>query len=393
MKRPLCLLAAALLSVSLTGCWGAKEIEHMIYVNAVGIDYVNGKVVFHIQMVNFSGIGKRESGAQTPEQKTYLGKAEGDTLDVAVFNLYASSQQRISWSHVKAILISEAALKEGIIDQVLDLWDRYYEFRYTVWTMATKESIEKVFNVPSNVDFSVIYSQLNNPDNSYGQSSYIAPLYLSKFIWEWEEKGRAVLLPNLRTVSGNWTVGNEPSPKLLTDGVCVLQNKQFKGCLSRADVPGLRWMEKKTVRSGLKLIVGNDTNESLKVMMVLEKIKPAIIPLVKNGKAVFRIQTSMTATLPQLSGPIPEKKLESLAAEEVERQIRATYFKGLQIGADVLQLSDALRRARPKDWHRLARNGALDLDENSIESIEVKVKLRSSGISKMKERKNPAGPP
>lgn len=181
MRWVRCLLAAALLTVPLTGCWGAREIEHMIYANTIGVDYVENRVVVYIQMVNFSGIAKKESG-QAQQQKTTVGKAEGASFVEAIFNLYASSPQRISWSNVKSIVFSEAALKHGMVDQVLDVWDRYYEFRYTVWTMATREPLEEVLNTKSVDELSVIYSQLNSPMRIYEQSSVIAPLYLYKFI-------------------------------------------------------------------------------------------------------------------------------------------------------------------------------------------------------------------
>lgn len=62
MKLIRCMLVTALLSMLLTGCWGSKEIEHMIYVNTLGVDYVDNKVVVYIQMVNFSGIAKKRPG-------------------------------------------------------------------------------------------------------------------------------------------------------------------------------------------------------------------------------------------------------------------------------------------------------------------------------------------
>ncbi|WP_340009355.1 hypothetical protein MHH52_14215 [Paenibacillus sp. FSL K6-0276] len=116
-----CILVTVLLSMLLTGCWGSKEIEHMVYVNTLGVDYIDNKVVVYIQMVNFSGIAKKEAG-QSQQQKTFVGKADGDSFDSAIFNLYATSPQRIVWSNVKTIVFSDAALKKGdVVNQVLDL--------------------------------------------------------------------------------------------------------------------------------------------------------------------------------------------------------------------------------------------------------------------------------
>ncbi|GIO32421.1 MULTISPECIES: Ger(x)C family spore germination protein [Paenibacillus] len=378
MKWIRCILALALLTMPLTGCWGAREIEHMIYVNTVGVDYVKGQVVLYIQMLNFSGVAKRESG-QSQLQKTFVGKAVGDSFDTAVFNMYTSSPQRVVWSNVKTIVFSEAALKNGIVDQVLDVWDRYYEFRYTVWTMATKEPMEELLNTPSIADLSVVYSQLNSPMRIYEQSSVISPLYLYKFIWKWKEKGETVLLPNAAIIP-DWTDNRKPSPNVSMTGVCFLQKQKFRGCLENSDILGLRWLEKNTRRTPLVIRKGNE----VQAMMVMDKVKSSIRPKLRQGKPVFDIKVSTQATLPQLNKNVTKKKLELAATKEIKDQIMKTYLKGLEMDVDAYGLSGILRRSMPDAWHKLSAEDKIPLDPGSIESIDVKVNLISGGISKLK---------
>ncbi|MEC0093876.1 Ger(x)C family spore germination protein [Paenibacillus macquariensis] len=378
MKLIRCILVTTLLSLLLTGCWGAREIEHMIYVNTLGVDYVNNKVVVYIQMVNFSGIAKKESG-QAQEQKTNIGKAEGDSFDTAIFNLYASSPQRIVWSNVKTIVFSESALKNSVINQVLDVWDRYYEFRYTVWTMATKEPMDKVLNTASISNLSAIYSQLNNPIRTYEQNSIIAPLYLYKFIWKWKEKGETVLLPYLEIVSG-WTDNKKPSPNISMSGICFLDNHKFRGCLESKDILGIRWVEKKTIRTPLIL----KDEKTVKALMVMNKIKSSIRPKLIHGKPVFDIKVSMQATLPELNTSFHKSKLEMQAIKEIKNQIMETYLKGLDMDVDVYGLSGILYRKIPNAWHNLSTKDRIPLDQSSIDQIDIKVNLISGGISKMK---------
>ncbi|NIK78579.1 Ger(x)C family germination protein [Paenibacillus castaneae] len=378
MKYIRCILVTVLISTMLTGCWGAREIEHMIYVNTVGIDYVNDQVVVYVQMVNFSGIAKKESGQAQP-QKTFIGKSQGDSFDTAIFNLYASSPQRIVWSNVKTIVFSDKALKHGIINQVLEVWDRYYEFRYTVWAMATKEPMEQVLNTSSISDLSVIYSQLNSPMRTYEQSSIITPLYLYKFIWKWKEKGQTVLLPYLDIVN-SWTDNNKPSPNLGMGGVCVLDNRKFRGCLESHDVLGLRWLDNNTIRTPLVI----RDKKSFKALMVMNKIKSKIHPKLKHGKPVFDITVSMQATLPQINMSLHKTKLEQQATKEIKDQIMETYRKGLEMNTDVFGLSGIFYRSMPNAWNKLNDNGKIPLDQSSIENIVIKVNLVNGGISKMK---------
>lgn len=378
MKLFRCMLVTTLLSMLLTGCWGSKEIEHMIYVNTIGVDYVDNKVVVYIQMVNFSGIAKKEAG-QSQEQKTFIGKAEGDSFDAAIFNLYATSPQRIVWSNVKTIVFSEAALKKGnVVNQVLDVWDRYYEFRYTVWTMATNKPMEEVLNTPSIADLSVIYSQLNSPMRTYEQSSVIAPLYLYKFIWKWREKAETVRLPFLE-IAPDWTSNKEPSPNISMSGICFLQNEQFRGCLKSKEILGVRWLEKKTQRT--PLVIKDDKN--VLAVIVMNKVKFSIHPKMKQGKPVFDIKVSMKGTLPELSANLSRNDLELKAIKVINDQIRETYLKGLEVNADVYGLSGIFYRKLSKEWNKLNVKGMLPLDSNSIDKIDIKVNLTSGGISKI----------
>lgn len=378
MKSIRCITVVILISALLTGCWGNREIEHNIYVNTLGVDYVKDKVIVYIQMVNFGGIAKKESG-QSLQQKTFVGKAEGDAFDTAVFNLYESSPQRIIWSNVKTVVFTENALKHGLINQVMDVWDRYYEFRYTVWAMATKEPLEPLLNATSISELSAIYSQLNSPMRSYEQSSMIAPLYMYKFNWKWKEKGETVHLPYLVTVSG-WTDNKKPSPNISMAGVCFLDHQKFRSCLPTKDILGLRWLEKKTIRTPL-VIKGE---KKIAATMVMNKIKSSIRPRIVNGKPVFDIRVSMQATLPQLSASFHKQKLERQAAQEVKNQIMDTYVKGLEKDIDAYGLSAKLYRSMPKEWQELSNKGQLKLDRGSIGIITVKVNLISGGISKMR---------
>jgi Ger(x)C family germination protein len=367
-----------LLSMLLAGCWGSREIEHMIYANTIGIDYVKDQVVVYIQMVNFSGVAKKESGTSQP-QKTFLGKAQGESFDSALFNMYASSPQRIVWSNVKTIVFSERALKQGLVREVLDVWDRYYEFRYTVWAMATKEPMDKALNTQAIADLSVIYSQLNNPTKTYEQSSVIAPMYLYKFIWKWKEKGETVLLPYLEIKHG-WTENKKPNPNLGVSGVCLLENQKFQGCLTVKDILGLRWLEKDTKRTPLELKEG----KTIKAMMVMNKVKSSIHPKLRRGKPAFDIKVSMQATLPQLNTSLHKRKFELQAAKEIKDQIMGTYMKGLDKDIDLYGLSAIFRRSMPDAWSKLSTKGKIPLDSSSIEHIDIKVNLISGGISKMR---------
>ncbi|TBL74635.1 Ger(x)C family spore germination protein [Paenibacillus thalictri] len=373
------LLAVLMLSTLLTGCWGLREIEHMIYINSVGVDYKDGKVILYAQLVSFINIAKKEAGAQAEREVISIAKAEGETFDQAGFNLYATAQQQIAWSHVKTLLFSEAALNEKVISQVLDVWDRYYEFRYTNWVFATKDPIESIFYATPVQNISVIYSRLNAPNEVYSQSSDIEPIYLFDFIRTWNEKSQTMKLPFLK-VTSNWTENKKVSPKLEVNGVGFLHNSSYKGFMPKDKIRGLRWINTNTKRTSLPVKADN----APAAVIVMEDVKSSIIPTIKEGKAVFRIKVSTQGNIPQLTQNLTQKKLEQLAVEEIKKEIKEAYLEGLAKGIDVFNLSEALFRSNPRQWHNLEQNGELDLEPGSLEEIEVNAQIFSGGISKIK---------
>lgn len=375
-------LAAILLLSTLTGCWGAREIEHMVYPNTFGIDYNQGKVYVYLQFISFSGVAKTESGESNKEETFYVGKGEGGNLDEAVFNLYASSQQRISWSHLKSIVITSTALKQGLTEQLVDLFDRYYEFRYTQWIMATHHSLEEVFRTPSNVDMSIVYSQLNNPKDPYSQSSWIAPLYLHRFIWMNNEKSYTVLLPLIKVDKDRWYRNDKASPRIIVDGVCVMYNRAYTGDLTGGKMLGIRWMEKKTERTPLNIASeGKDIG-----LLVVENLKNEVRSTINDHNLYFDVNITGDANIPFLLQATSEQKIKEAAEQEIARQIKESYAAGVNIGGDVLQLTDKLWRTHPEEWHRLKRTKESLLEPDSLRSVDVKIRIKSAGISKLRIR-------
>ncbi|MCM3471896.1 Ger(x)C family spore germination protein [Brevibacillus borstelensis] len=380
-KRMIAVVLAA--SILLGGCWNARDIEQLIYIDAIGVDYVNHKVVVYLQILGFSNIAKKESNTQLTREPVSVAKGEGDTYVSAIYQIYTTTQQRLIWSHVHSIVFTERALKHGKFDQVMDALDRYQEFRYSVWSFATKESLEDVFNARPILGISVLYSQLADPKDIYGQFSYIRPLLLFRVISERNEPNGAVRLPFLSVEKKPWTENKKPLPQLKINGICFLQNKELKGCLPHEQVAGVRWLEKETRRTLLK-------SGKKSALLVMESPRPKIIPGLEKGRPIFRISIKTTGYVTQLFQPTRIALLEKDAARQIEAEVRSLYDRGLKLGIDTLELGHSFYRKFPREWHHLNQEGVLPLTPDSLKSIEVEVKITDGGISKVRQRKTGA---
>ncbi len=385
IKRILLSLLLILQSIMLAGCWDIKEIQDMVYLNAVGVDFEKGKYVIYAQATDFASVAKQESG-KPAEPQAWVGRGVGITINDALFDLYQTSQMRMYWGHVTALVLSQAVLKNGI-QSVFDLTERYHEVRANIWIYTTNDSMEKIMRALSFFRLSTVYTILHEPKETYHQSSTLPPAYLFRFMSDYTERGKTAHLPSLEMVEDQWSVNGESFPLLGVNGAHIIQRGVYKGWLDLPSLKGYRWLTKEFVRG--ELTVFKDKKVIAELIIAHPKFK--IKPLIKNGKPKFTIEIKAKARVQELIATISENELEKLAQEEITKEIRETYKKGLKFKADVLQLGYTLYRKDSGSWYNMfGRNHhRFPLDEDSIEKIDVKVSIISTGKVKLRNGYDP----
>lgn len=364
----------------LPGCWNSKDIQNMAYVTAIGFDFEDGKFVTYAQILNFSNIAKSETSKVGSTVPVWIGKGEGVTVTESFNNIYATSQLRIFWGHVKSIVLTERFIKQGgRMQEAYDMVNRYREIRYNILMYGTKEPLRNIFVQKSLFNLSPLESLLATPNQMYSQRSYILPVYGYKIIAHIKEPGQSAMLPSLSLENGSWTEDHKPRRMFKIDGAYYFNHNSMVGWLSEKDLEGYRWLQKKLERSPIN--IPNDAHPAAALVMI--KPKPHIYPVLKNGKIYYNIHLSIKAYVDEMVRDMKKEEIEEQAAQVIRNEIRETYNKGLRINVDVLQLGEQLYRNHPKVW-RQQSDGEFALTPESLDRIDVKVKLLHTG--KYKDR-------
>ncbi|WP_035045367.1 Ger(x)C family spore germination protein [Anoxybacillus flavithermus] len=362
----------------LTGCWGMKEIDHLAYIHAIGVDYEDDQVIAYAQLISFSGLAKVEAGGGREKSTVTIGKAKGETFNVATDRLYHAIQQGVSWGHIKGIVFTERALKKGLVRDVIDVLDRYNEIRHTIWAFTTKESIEQLFETTPFLDYSPYFSLLANPTDIYEQSSFIQPKRLNQLVAASNEKAVIFPLPSLAVEGKSWTENKKKKPMLKIDGVCFLHRYNKQACMPRDKLDGLRWVTKGTGRTPIYI----QPDGKMIGTLVVREPKASISYKVKSGRPVFTVNIQATGSIIELREDISEKQIIAYAAKTVEKEVQSLFELGVKEGVDTLQLSNALYRQNVNDWRKYTTNGVVPLTKNTLQRIHVKLSIDTYGKSK-----------
>ncbi|MFT9496922.1 MULTISPECIES: Ger(x)C family spore germination protein [Bacillota] len=375
-------IVAFFLLLTLTGCWGKNEVQNTNYATAVGIDYVDGQYTLYVQLLDFSTVAKLEGQQKAEQPPVWIGKGEGSSFTEAANDMYSTSQQRLYWGQVSAILFSERLMKENKVGEVLELINRYREIRELTWVFSTREPPEEILLATPFFRLSPKASILHNPEQNFRQLSILAPVRLQQFLLDSNEKARTSYIPELSLRKGQWQESQKPKELLRYSGVQVYDLNNYYGRMDLKDLSGLPWLSTHTIRVPLDLF----TKEKLAAVLVIEKPKYEVTPIVKLNKAYFDISVKVKAEINELHTDLTEKELTQMAQEKIEEQIRKTYQTAFKNEIDIYDLGESLYRKHPHQWKSIATGKQqLVLNQDSLRHVKVEVNIVYPGRYKLHE--------
>lgn len=127
--------AILILTLSLAGCWGARETDEIAYALAMGFDKGPDKsVIITFQIANPKTIaGPAAGGGGGAKGKPLINISTVAQLPIGAFNLLNTELSReISLLHTRAFVFSEELARDGLHKYILPL-NRYRETRGTAY--------------------------------------------------------------------------------------------------------------------------------------------------------------------------------------------------------------------------------------------------------------------
>ncbi len=125
MKNKCCILFIGLMLFCLSGCYSIEEVDTKAYPIAVALDKVGERVELGVQ---FGKVIKGSEGATPTEEGNIVIKYEGLSFYDAFEKLNQSTSKQLSYSQLKALIVSDSLAQEGIMPLIYSLVNSYHVY-------------------------------------------------------------------------------------------------------------------------------------------------------------------------------------------------------------------------------------------------------------------------
>lgn len=373
-RRRLVGLAIAMALLLCQGCDNSKDIQNMAYVTGVGIDYVDGKYIAYVQVLNFANVAKTENMELGKEVPVWIGIGEGETVTGALTDMNTTSQLRMFWGHLKVVFLSENLLKKGVTD-IYNGLNRYREIRYNLFVYGTKENMMDMLQVQSLFNMSPLESIAYSGAQVNTQRSFILPEIGNRFIAGLNEPGNPTPLPSVSISRKKWSEDDTKKPLFELTGAYFFEKDKMKNWMSAEDLIGIQWSQENLDRTMIRL----PKKEAAIAVLMLYHPQFHVRPVILGDRPVFDLTVNIDGELTELLENRPLQEIVQMGNAAIREEIQFTFEKGLEKECDPFKLSQALYRVDPKLFYKLKETRGFFLNKESIRNINVKLNMTGTG--------------
>ncbi|MTI94046.1 MAG: Ger(x)C family spore germination protein [Firmicutes bacterium] len=388
MTRAIATLLILLLLIATSGCWDMRELNDIGLVLMLGIDTDpkgdGFEVTVHVHTPLADPGGEGSTGEAGIENITVLS-ARGQTIMDCFRNLRGRVAFRLSFHHVRLLVIGEDLARKGI-KPAMDFMIRTQEIRINSLLLVSEGPAKELLQTKPEVAES-LHLELEGILRNEVEWSKTASIELSRFFQHMIDPGRHAVASRLFTIEPEVsdpvtedTEAKEIPEAIVAQGLAVFNDDQLAGWLTGTETTGYRYM----VGLGGESILVVPWHGGLAALEVNFESCSKLFYM-RGDTPVLQAKIMTNANLVEYTGYIDlankerVQELEKLAADQLAGILYSTDEKAKALGVDIMDYGGIASRRNPRLWAELNKNWREIFP--TIETIfDVRMQIDNLGI-------------
>ena len=383
-------IAMALLPLLLVGCWDSTEVNSRSVILELAIDkntdykynpekLLDGQPIYTISytLPDFGKLSGTESLAKDVETNLTTQSA---TLATSIADVELRSKNSVSFSHVKALFVGEALLKDPkLFKATLDALSRDMLIARNVPLLAVNGQASDTTKIENNEQPILGLYIMDYFNNKERATSFFKKQLIGTYIKEMEDTGVSTLpIFHVEQLAQEGMEG-----QIDISGGAVMRDYELVGYLNKEEVRGQLLIEGKVKNSPVVIVYDGNLltyqikEENSKIKFEDSPEGPLCLIELDVKGSISEYLTEAGTNLTK-DGTIEE--IKALLAEEMIAQAAVGIQKSKAMNIDFLGIGEAMYRKHPEMWAKYQPRWLETVYENMPIRVGVTVDIQNTGI-------------
>lgn len=359
----------------LSGCWSKFELNERTFVSNIYIDKAaNGKIELSLSFLLPNRLVPGEVGGASTSGKPYtLLTATGKSVTEAYKKIQATITRKISWGHIRTIVISEEMAKDGI-EQILDFFIREPGLNLNKILMISQGKAKDIAQLapvferfPSEV---IVY---------FAQRGISLKTTLKDFL----EEGNGDMIVSILTKNQLklFSEGEKKSLFVKDGEMALFHDYKMVGKLDTKIGRGAFWLRNQVKEA--EITIQSPTDQKL-ISLIVTKANTKIRPS-SNDPYTFDVNITADSAISEthsnlnLSNKKNITQLEVTAEKQIHDRINDALKASKEVKADAFQFGEYLSWHKPNIWKNSKTKWSDIYQKKAKINVLVDLKIRSYG--------------
>ncbi|KLU62084.1 spore germination protein B3 precursor [Peptococcaceae bacterium CEB3] len=393
MKRRLLLILALVFTLSLSGCWGKVEVDQLGFVLAIGIDPGQSPGTYDVtyQM----GLPKQSSGGGGANIDNMTLTVQARSMRESVQKIYDIGSRRPFVGTVKVIVLGEDLAKEGV-NRIIDFFQRYYEFRRTVFLVIARGKASDLLNVQTQHEKMPALS-LQGFMQEASSTSTFPVTRLGHYLTVLGSGIEAPVIPVANSLkSGQEGVKYQAktpgqAEEIHIGGAGVLNGDKLVSILTKEETRGYMWLQNEVKHRFITAALPGHNGQHFASARIITTHTDFQVEPAANGGYSLHYRITGKWDLDEFYGSqkrlTPSEWLTATApmvnkafTQVIQQECESALTKSRELGLDFLGIGRIIEEQNPSYWKEIRNQWQADLADFPV-TVDVRISPENAGSS------------
>ncbi|CAM4340766.1 spore germination protein KC [Paenibacillus endophyticus] len=348
----------------LTGCWSRRELNDLLIVLGVAVDWEDGEYLVSFQVVNPSEISAQRRGGDRPPSTLYQGR--GKTMFEAARSVTAEAPRKVYIGHLQIFVISESLARRGIrnfLDNTLRDNEARMDFNVVVAKGTKAEDILKIYTPLEKLPTQNMLRSLETSEKSWAPTVSVT---MDDILNALSDDGKELALTGIQILGSQKKAESKENVETFLPhghfrymGIAAFKKDKLVGWLNERESKGYTDITNKLDSTSVELRCDERNYMGIEISSSESRIKMNVQDSVPIAHIYFQTEANIvdrSCKDENLTDPAVIKKLEQQVAKVIQGNADASVKRAKKLKADIFGLGSALGRQHPEQWKSMRQS-------------------------------------